>query len=71
MSKDESGIQYMDKNEKTFKPTFLNRGNKEIDFHLLAFGKEVQMEIFNSKGQRLYQESYKGLETISKGALQA
>lgn len=66
VTKNESGIRYMDKNEKIFRPTIVNRGNGTIDFHLLALGKNIEMEIVNSKGQKLFQQSYSDLETISK-----
>ena len=65
ISKTTSGVEVSEKAKITFKP-FVKSTKRESYLHLLALGKNVNINLLDRKGNLIYQETFENQKTISK-----
>ncbi len=59
-------INVLENKETIFKPTVWLNEDKTVDFHLLSQGKNVNIELFNNRGELIYQKRLKDQWIVSK-----
>ena len=61
-----NGINITEQPEITYRPSIFKGDENTINFHLLALGKNVKVELLNTTGNGIYTQDFTSMSTVSK-----